>query len=149
MSRQLTCRNMCKIVAWNNHYFFKIWESRFFCNIWIKNWTDKRLVSRSLSRYSCTAFQRRHRWFSTRLQYLQCVSNGNTAVLHWTTDIMLLMVGFLLLATSVQGRGCNYTNFLYSVIFQIFHHCQNTEYHVHVWQVSPQHSCGDTHQIWK
>ena len=23
------------------------------------------------------------------------------------------------------------------------------EYHVHIWQVSPQHSCGDTCQIWK
>ena len=29
------------------------------------------------------------RWFSTRLQYLHCVSNGDTAVLHWTIDIFL------------------------------------------------------------
>ena len=28
-----------------------------------------------------------YRWLSTRLQYLQCVSNGDTAVLHWTIDI--------------------------------------------------------------
>ena len=24
-----------------------------------------------------------YRWFSARLQYLQCISNGETAVLHW------------------------------------------------------------------
>ena len=28
-----------------------------------------------------------YRWFSTRLQYLQCVSNGDTAVLHYAIDM--------------------------------------------------------------
>ena len=40
------------------------------------------------------------------------------------------------------------TNFLCSVIFPIFHHCQKhwllIEYHVHIWQGSPQLSCGGT-----
>ena len=27
-------------------------------------------------------------WLSVRLQYLQCVSHGDTAVLHWSTDRM-------------------------------------------------------------
>ena len=34
------------------------------------------------------------------------------------------------------------TNFPHSIIFSIFHHCQNTgwctKYHVHIWQVSLQ-----------
>ena len=32
-----------------------------------------------------------------------------------------------------------------------FQHCHNTlafEYHVHIWQVSPQLSCGNIRQIW-
>ena len=28
-------------------------------------------------------------------------------------------------------------------------HLQPMECHVYIWQVSPQFSCGDTHQIWK
>ena len=27
------------------------------------------------------------RWFGARLQYLQCVSNGDTAVLHWAIEL--------------------------------------------------------------
>ena len=30
------------------------------------------------------------RLLSARLQYLQCVSNGDTAVLHWTIEIFLI-----------------------------------------------------------
>ena len=28
-----------------------------------------------------------YRWFSARLQYLQCISTGDTAVLYWAIDI--------------------------------------------------------------
>ena len=28
-----------------------------------------------------------HRWLGARLQYLHCISNGDTAVLHWAIDI--------------------------------------------------------------
>ena len=34
------------------------------------------------------------------------------------------------------------------VIFQIFQDYQTIEYHIHIWQVSPQLSCGATCQIW-
>ena len=30
-----------------------------------------------------------NRWFSARLQYLQCVSNGDTAVLHWAIEMYI------------------------------------------------------------
>ena len=30
------------------------------------------------------------RWLSAWLQYLQCVSNGDTAVLHWAIDLLLI-----------------------------------------------------------
>ena len=30
-----------------------------------------------------------YRWLSARLQYLQCVSNGDTAVLHYAIDMIL------------------------------------------------------------
>ena len=28
-------------------------------------------------------------WISARLQYLQCVNNGDTAVLHWAMELTL------------------------------------------------------------
>ena len=31
------------------------------------------------------------RWLSARLQYLRCVSTGDTAVLHWAIEIVLLV----------------------------------------------------------
>ena len=35
-----------------------------------------------------------YRWLSARLQYRQCISNGDTAVLHWAIHIMLcILVG--------------------------------------------------------
>ena len=46
-----------------------------------------------LHAYSCDTW---HRWFSARLQYLQCVSNWNSAILHETIDIWIpfsLMTG--------------------------------------------------------
>ena len=36
-----------------------------------------------------------NRWLSARLQYLQCVSNGDTAVLHWAIEMMCLVSGDL------------------------------------------------------
>ena len=43
------------------------------------------------SRWVCLAYlpgpQTIYRWLSARLQYLQCVSNGDTAVLRWAIDI--------------------------------------------------------------
>ena len=36
-----------------------------------------------------------YRGFSARLQYLQCVSNGDTAVLHWAIDISMISIIFL------------------------------------------------------
>ena len=32
----------------------------------------------------------RHRWFSAKLQYLQCISTGDSAVLHQAIDMVLL-----------------------------------------------------------
>ena len=37
---------------------------------------------------------------------------------------------------------------LFSDFFNIVKLCQAIEYHVYIWQVSPQLSCGDTCQIW-
>ena len=37
------------------------------------------------------------RWLSERLSYLQCISNGNTAVLHWAIDWVMLVFAILLL----------------------------------------------------
>ena len=33
-------------------------------------------------------------WLSARLQYLQCISNGDTAVLHWAIDIVVALVQY-------------------------------------------------------
>ena len=38
---------------------------------------------------------------------------------------------------------------LFSHFFTLSKHWLSIEYHVHIWQVSLQLSCGDTHQIWK
>ena len=35
---------------------------------------------------SAASDNRTNRWLSTRLQYLQCVSNGDTAVLYWAFE---------------------------------------------------------------
>ena len=53
----------------------------------------------------------------------------------------------------IWSRGGGYLfNFLPSVIFPNFSafskHWLLIEYHIHIWQVSPQLSCGDTCQIW-
>ena len=45
-------------------------------------WEDDSLYSGANSRAI-------HRWVSARLQYLQCVSSGDTAVLHWPIDMFL------------------------------------------------------------
>ena len=33
-----------------------------------------------------------YRWLSTRLQYLQCVSNGDSEVLHWAINMYILFL---------------------------------------------------------
>ena len=35
MPRQLSCRGMCKIVAWSDHYFFTSGQCVFFTRLWL------------------------------------------------------------------------------------------------------------------
>ena len=57
------------------------------------------------------------------------------------------------IATSIPCPGVGVTKPISSVpllsdIFDIVKHTSCIEYHVYIWQVSPQPSCGDTCQIW-
>ena len=33
-----------------------------------------------------------YQWFSARLQYLQCVMDGDTVVLHWAIEMILAII---------------------------------------------------------
>ena len=45
-------------------------------------------------------------WFSARLQYLQCVSNGDTAVLHWAIDLYFSQMVFSKICLSPLSEKC-------------------------------------------
>ena len=67
------------------------------------------------------------------------------------TQVSMLWVWYHALFNPSQAAwgGGYYNNFLHSVIFPIFHLRQNNGYIVHIWQVLPQLSCGDTCRMWK
>ena len=50
------------------------------------------------------------RWHSARLQYLQCISNGNTAVLHKAIDLYYPWSSFVTRSTSLGSSGFNGLN---------------------------------------
>ena len=46
-----------------------------------------------------------NRWFNARLQYLQCVSNGDAAILHWAIEIILLLYLVSVLSYSTDAMS--------------------------------------------
>ena len=72
-------------------------EPSWFNNNWLSSTMSRTHhgTYRNVGAFQCDRFSLldihwirsgRYTWFSARLQYLQCVSNGNTAVLHWAID---------------------------------------------------------------
>ena len=75
--------------------------------------------------------QRAHascRWFSTRLQWLQCVSNGFTIVLHETNDVK-----WCALVRKMVRRVRRKTNFLWSYGDKYEKHCYTLYWLICVW----------------
>ena len=71
-----------------------------------KKWSDWSHVKVELTNQTQTMeldIHRLNRWLSARLQYLQCISNGDTAVLHQAIDIYISL-------------GCKRLNLLHSQI---------------------------------
>ena len=69
--------------------------------------------------------------------------------------ILPLNVLFLIIHYDLLRGGGYYANFLrfrfliFPNVSSLSKHILPFEYHVHIWQVSPQLSCGDTRQMWK
>ena len=75
-------------------------------------------------------------------KYIPWINTNKTSTVDYISKSIDLGLG-------LQNQFSPFRYFYILIFSQHLKHRLTIEYHIHIWQVLPQLSCSDTHQLWK